>query len=79
MPQGLRVGYPTGQSWDENGQVQLDSGPELAGGVQPDLRVPLTMESLRAIFLEGQDTALKYALKALESEQWAGSCRHCLW
>jgi carboxyl-terminal processing protease len=68
MPEGLEVGYPTGQSRDENGQVQVDADAALIGGVRPDVRVPLTWETVQAMFLEGEDVVLKYALVALNEE-----------
>ncbi len=69
MPGGLEVGYPTGQSRDENGQIQLDADAALIGGVQPDVRVPLTDEIVRAMFLEGEDVVLRYAVEVLEGER----------
>ncbi len=66
MPGGLTVEYPNGQSLDANGHVQLDSNWELAGGIVPDVRVPLTMETVRAQFIDGRDVVLEAALKLLK-------------
>ena len=66
MPGGLTVDYPNGQSLDANGHVQLDSNWELAGGIIPDVRVPLTMETVRAQFIDGRDVVLEAALKLLK-------------
>lgn len=69
MPGGLQVGYPTGQSRDQNGQVQVDADVELVGGVVPDVRVPLTYETVQAMYLEGEDVVLRYAVESLGGGQ----------
>ena len=53
MPGGLTIEYPHGQSLDENGVVQLDGDWRFEGGVTPDIRVPLTMDTVRAQFKDG--------------------------
>jgi carboxyl-terminal processing protease len=65
MPGGLTVEYPGGHSLDENGVVQLDSDWSLEGGVTPDIRVPLTAETVRAQFKDGHDVALETAIRTL--------------
>jgi carboxyl-terminal processing protease len=65
MPEGLTVEYPAGQSLDENGIVQIDSDWRLEGGVPPDIRVPLTMETVRAQFKDGRDVVLETAVHTL--------------
>jgi carboxyl-terminal processing protease len=65
MPEGLTVEYPWGQSLDENGIVQVDSDWRLDGGVEPDIRVPLTIETVRAQFQEGRDVVLETAVRVL--------------
>ena len=65
MPGGLTVDYPNGQSLDANGHVQIDSNWELAGGIVPDVRVPLTMENIRAQFKGGRDVVLEAAVTLL--------------
>ncbi len=66
MPAGLTVGYPNGRSVDERGQVQLDSDWRMEGGVAPDIRVPLTLENVRAQFRDEQDVVLETAIRILE-------------
>ena len=65
MPSGLTVEYPAGQSLDENGVVQLDGDWRLEGGVAPDIRVPLTMDTVRAQFKGGRDVVLETAVRIL--------------
>jgi carboxyl-terminal processing protease len=65
MPGGLTVEYPGGQSLDENGVVLLDSDWNLEGGVTPDIRVPLTMDTVRARFKDGHDVVLDTAVRIL--------------
>jgi carboxyl-terminal processing protease len=66
MPAGLTVSYPGGHSLDVKGVVQLDSDWSLEGGVTPDIRVPLTAESVRAQFKDGRDVVLESAVRALK-------------
>src|SRR6185369_10778675 len=69
MPAGLTVEYPTGQSLDVNGTVQLDSDWSLEGGVTPGIRVPLTAETIRAQFKDRHDVVLETAVRALKEAQ----------
>jgi carboxyl-terminal processing protease len=66
MPGGITLEYPNGQSLDANGAVQLDSDWRLEGGIAPDIRVPLTFETVRAQFKDGHDVVLEAAVKALQ-------------
>jgi carboxyl-terminal processing protease len=66
MPGGLTVGYPNGQSLDANGRVQLDSDERMAGGIAPDVRVPLTMDTVKAQFKDGRDVVLEAAIEILK-------------
>jgi len=65
MPGGITIEYPGGQSVDEDGKVLLDSDWRLEGGVTPDIRVPLTTDSVRAQFKDGRDVVLEAAVRAL--------------
>jgi carboxyl-terminal processing protease len=65
LPAGFEVLYPPGQSQDADHRVQLDSDHTLQGGVAPDVRVPLTRDTVRAMFVDGEDVVLQYAMDAL--------------
>ncbi|MFZ0546811.1 MAG: S41 family peptidase [Candidatus Promineifilaceae bacterium] len=65
MPEGLTLHFPDGQSLDENGIIQLDSSAALEGGVAPTIRLPLTEETARALYLDHQDVLLDYAINYL--------------
>ena len=69
MPEGLTIEYPHGQSLDANGVVQLDSDWRLEGGVTPDIRVPLTTDTVRAQFKDGRDVVLETAVGTLQGVQ----------
>jgi carboxyl-terminal processing protease len=69
MPAGLTVEYPNGQSVDERGQIQVDSDWRMEGGIAPDVRVPVTLENVRAQFREGRDVVLETAVKILEDKR----------
>jgi len=66
MPGGLTIEYASGQSLDRDGVIQLDSDWSLEGGVTPDARVPLTLETARAEFQQGRDVVLETALDLLK-------------
>ena len=67
MPGGLTVEYTGGQSLDENGGVLLDGDWRLEGGVTPDIRVPLTTDTVRAQFKDGRDVVLETAVRTLST------------
>lgn len=48
LPGGWTLSWPAGRSLDREGRIQLDSDHTGAGGVQPTLRVPATVEHLIA-------------------------------
>jgi carboxyl-terminal processing protease len=68
LPGGYELQYPPGQSQDANGRAQLDGDQSLQGGVVPDVRVPLTRETVRAMFVEKEDLVLQYAVDALQTQ-----------
>lgn len=61
------IQYPFARSLDEYEQIQLDSNAEMEGGVQPDFRVPLTVQNVKALWEEGIDVELEYAKTILIS------------
>ena len=65
MPGGVSVHWPSGQSLDENKQIQLDSRDGV-GGVEPTVRVPMTRENALRV-AAGEDVELSEALRMLNS------------
>jgi carboxyl-terminal processing protease len=65
LPGDSEVQYPPGQSRDAVHRVQLDSDHTLEGGLEPGVRVPLTRDTVRAMYLDGVDVVLRYAMEAL--------------
>ena len=63
--EGYALSYPVGRSLDVDGNIQVDSDAQGKGGVSPDVRVPMTEETARAIFLEDRDVLLEKALELL--------------
>ncbi len=59
------IQYPFARSLNENEQIQLDSNADLEGGVQPDVRIPLTVQNVKALWKEGVDVELEYAKSVL--------------
>jgi carboxyl-terminal processing protease len=56
-----------GRSLDANQVIQVDANAEGIGGVVPDVRVPLTAETVYAMFVKDQDVVLEAAIAVLES------------
>ena len=69
LPTGYALYFPTGQSLDAKQTIQLDSDHTLQGGVQPDVRVPLTEERARAMYIEGRDIVLEFAVDFLQEKR----------
>lgn len=69
LPAGYGLYFPTGQSLDAKQTIQVDSDHTLQGGVQPDVRVPLTEENARAMYIEGRDVALEFAVDFLQEKE----------
>ena len=66
VPAGIEVIYPWGQSLNQAWVVQVDSNHLLEGGVQPDVSVPLTFETAKSIYAEGDDVVLDFAHDLLQ-------------
>jgi len=58
--------YPYGQSLDRDLRIQLDSDSTLAGGVLPDIRVPLNDTVIDQLFIDSVDVELNYAMQQLD-------------
>jgi len=57
--------YPYGRSLNENKIIQLDSDFTMEGGIQPDIRIPLTVERVIEQWGEGKDVEMEYAIDLL--------------
>jgi carboxyl-terminal processing protease len=66
LPEGLGFNFLDGRSLNENQIIQVDANAEGLGGVDPDLRVPLTEENVYALYVEGIDIVLEAAITAIE-------------
>jgi carboxyl-terminal processing protease len=66
LPGDLELLYAAGQSRDANQRVLLEGDHNLQGGVVPDVRVPLTRETVYAMFVEGEDVVLQRAMEVLQ-------------
>jgi len=65
LPAGLAVTFPQARSLNENYVIQLDSDSTLVGGVQPDIKVPLTVENVILQWQDNIDVQLEYAKNLL--------------
>lgn len=65
LPGDRAIYYPIGRSLDAQGAIQLESNAAGEGGVVPDIRVPLTPETVRTMWVDGQDLVLQQACQAL--------------
>jgi len=66
MPEGLGFNFLEGRSLNENQVVQVDANADGIGGVSLDLRVPLTEESVYALYVEDVDIVLEAAIATLD-------------
>jgi len=55
------VHFPQAQSVAPDRRIQVDSNHTGKGGVEPDVRVPLNVETLRGQFGEGKDIVIERA------------------
>ena len=66
MPDSLQfILFPYARSLDHDQVIQLDSDSLLVGGVQPDIKIPLTVERVIEQWQEGKDVELEYAISTL--------------
>jgi carboxyl-terminal processing protease len=66
LPGGLTVSWPSGQSLDASGQIQLDSRGGI-GGVAPEIRIPMTSERAQRV-AQGVDVELEEAIAVLKEK-----------
>ncbi|MBE0648857.1 MAG: T9SS type A sorting domain-containing protein [Bacteroidales bacterium] len=57
--------FPYARSLTHDQVIQLDSDSLLVGGVQPDIKIPLTVERVIEQWQEGKDVELEYAISTL--------------
>ncbi|MBE1445825.1 S41 family peptidase [Paenibacillus sp. OAS669] len=65
MPEGYSANFPDGRSLNKDKQIQVDSNYTGQGGVAPDIRVPLTRETFKQVYIDGQDVLLNEGLRWL--------------
>lgn len=68
LPLGMYMFFPDGASLDENRNIQVDSNGALAGGISPQIRVPVNEETVSRA-MAGEDVQLTYAMKWLDEQQ----------
>ncbi|NEW04825.1 PDZ domain-containing protein [Paenibacillus sp. SYP-B3998] len=66
MPEGYFVEFPDGRSLNAKQVIQGDADYTGQGGAVPDIKIPLNEETFKAMYVEGQDVELNYALAALQ-------------
>lgn len=67
MPEGIVLSFLPERSLDEDQNIQVDGNADGIGGVEPDIRVPITDETVYALFVDGVDVVLETAVAELES------------
>jgi len=67
LPEGLGFNFLEGRSLNEDQVIQVDADAAGIGGIEPDLRVPLTEESVYAMYVEGIDIVLEAAIAELDA------------
>jgi carboxyl-terminal processing protease len=66
MPEGYIVESADGRSLNNKKVIQDDSDYTGQGGVIPDIKIPLNEDTFKAMYLNGQDVELNYAIDALK-------------
>ena len=74
MPGGLEVIFPHAQSLDSDGVIEVDGDAAGRGGVEPDLRVPLTAAVVERWYGRGEDVVLEEGVRFVR-EGAAGTMR----
>lgn len=70
LPGDLQISYPIGRSLNENNKIQVDSDENLIGGVQSDIKIPMTAEMAIDMYTYGNDVGLAYAENCLREQCW---------
>lgn len=65
LPDGRALYFPVGRALNEAGGILGEGNAAGEGGVQPDLRVPLDVDTVRAVYADGEDVTLRYAEEAI--------------
>ena len=66
MPDSMQfILFPYSRSLDHSQAIQLDTDVDLVGGIQPDIRIPLTVERVIEQWEESKDVELEYAISIL--------------
>ncbi len=68
LPEDIVFGFLEGRSVNENGNIQVDADNTGKGGITPDIRIPVSKESVRSQFLHGEDYVLNQVLLMVESD-----------
>jgi carboxyl-terminal processing protease len=69
MPENYMVVYPKIACLDESGNIMIDSDYTGIGGVKPDLKIPFNMESIKEMYVKGNDYEIDYLLNYLDNNQ----------
>jgi hypothetical protein len=66
LPEGLAYNFYAGCALDVNENIQVDANADGIAGIVPDIRVPLTEETVHAMYVEGKDVVLEMAIATLD-------------
>ncbi len=70
MPEDVVFGFLEGRSLDENGNIQVDADYRGIGGIIPDVKVPVTQESVKAQNVDSKDYVLDFAQNYLTKTKY---------
>ena len=68
LPGGLEVVFPHAQSLDGDGRVEVDGDAAGRGGVEPDVRLPLTAAVVDSWYGRGEDVVLEAGIRFVRGE-----------
>jgi C-terminal processing protease CtpA/Prc len=67
LPGGYSMQIPTGMDLDMEGNIVIEGI-----GVEPDVHVPISAETMKAQYVDGEDVVLDFAIEALNQPLGAG-------
>ena len=62
-------GFLEGRSLDVNGNIQVDADKSGVGGITPDIRIPVSLASVKSNYLYGEDYVLNQLVLMLDSKK----------
>ncbi|MCR5121801.1 MAG: hypothetical protein K6B74_05210 [Ruminococcus sp.] len=63
----LKYQFPMYKMLDEDGNILIDSGADMQGGLERDVKIPFDEKAFDAVFIDNADYAVDYAVEYLKT------------